>query len=148
MTSPYDSGLQALRSLAESMMQDTCIITRPDPAAERGHMDPDTMKYPEPARVTVYGPDIAPHFGKCNLRVASDRSNSQESGSGDRTSTTQDSELQLPVSGTSGVAVKDTAQMLTVAHDDALVGRVYTITALHQESHAKSRRLPVTEETG
>jgi hypothetical protein len=128
------------RALIEALMLETCTITREDPDAEPGEMDPVTGVYPEPARITVYA-------GKCRMQIKSVVASAKNSDGGERNAIVQQSELQLPIAGTDGVAVNDVAELLTSVNDPALVGRVFTVTALHQKSQATARRLPVVEVT-
>jgi predicted GTPase len=133
----YESGLRALRRLAEDMMIDTCTITRPDPAAPRPEMDPKTLKYPEVDRVVVYQ-------GKCKLQLAG-TSDASAVSAGDVTVVTQQSRLDLPIDTSADVAVDDVAVIDTAPADSALVGRTFTVRKLHQKTFASARRLPVTE---
>lgn len=134
-----DWALPSLRAEAESLMVDTCRITRAgsgDPV-----FDPETGQYTPPARVTVYE-------GKCRLQVQSVIAGSSKTGAGERATVVQDAELQLPVEATVSVVVNDVAEMLTAALDPAHVGRMLTVKALHSKTHATSRRLRVMEVTG
>jgi hypothetical protein len=134
------SALARGRRAAEKLMTATCTITRVDPDATRGEMDPDTLKYPEAARLTVYE-------GPCRIQIQSVIGGASDTDAGDRAGTAQQSELQLPVLASANVAITDIAVIDSEPNDPALVGRTFTITALHQKSHATARRLPVTEVT-
>lgn len=129
------------RALAESNMTDTCIITRVDPDAEPGEPDPDTLAYPDPPRITVYE-------GKCRLQVRSIVANASSSDAGERQTTVQESELQLPVATSGDVAVTDVAKMLTCVLDPSLVDHEFTVKGRHGKSQATARRLRVEEVTG
>ena len=137
--------LPKMRAAAESLMLDTVLVTR---VTGESTLDPETDERIDPPRVTVYGPDIAPHFGKRRVQVASVLAGSTESSSGERAGTVQEATLQLPVTGSEGVAIGHVAEILTCVSDDALVGRFLTVTALHAKSQATARRLRVTEVTG
>lgn len=128
------------RARAEHLMTDTCTITRVDSEAERGEMDPVTLKYPAAARKTVYS-------GPCKIQLSSVGDGASDVDAGDRAGVAQQSELHLPVATSAGVAITDVAVIDTCSHDAALVGRTFTIAALHQKSLATARRLPVTEGT-
>lgn len=129
------------RALIESLMTDTCTITRVDPDAPAPEMDPDTLEYPDPTRITVY-------TGKCRIQIKSVIATSTDSDAGERQATTQEFELQLPVDGTGSVSITDVAEMTAAALDDSLVGRKFTIVARHEKSQATARRLRVIEVTG
>jgi hypothetical protein len=135
-----EQGLNEGRELAESLMVDTCLITKAgagDPV-----FDKDTGQYTDPARVTVYE-------GKCRIQIASARdSSSRTAGGGERDVTTQEPELHLPIDGTDGVSVDQVAEITTAAHDASMVGRQFTIVARHEKSLATARRLRVIEVTG
>jgi len=133
-------GLLEGRALAESLMTDSCIITK-DGDGEPGEMAPDTGQYPDIARVTVYE-------GKCRVQIRGDRIGSSETDAGDREVTTQEPEVQLPVAGTEDVSVDQQVKILTAVHDSALVDRVFTIVGRHEKSQATARRLRVIEVTG
>lgn len=130
-----------LRALAESNMTDTCIITRVDPDAVPGTMDPVTLQYPTATRLTIYS-------GPCRLQIKSIVANASESQAGERQTTVQESELQLPVATSGDVAVTDVARILTCPLDPSLVGREFTIKGRHGKSQATARRLRVQEATG
>lgn len=134
-----DSALLEGRALIESLMTDTCTITRAG-TGERV-FDEDTMQYTDPARVTVYS-------GKCRVQVKSVIASSSDASAGDRVATVQEFELQLPVAGTEGIAVHDVAEVTAAAHDASLVGRKFTVVARHEKSQATARRLRVAEVTG
>lgn len=135
------SAIARGRSAAEAGMTDTCTITRVDPDAVVGDMDADTMQYPDVDRLTVYS-------GPCRVQVTSIIANSTSSNVGERVTTAQGSELQLPVDGTGDVSVNDVAEITASVNDSELVGRKFTVSARHEKSHATARRLRVTEVTG
>lgn len=134
------------RALAESLMLDTCTITR---AGEgKGPFNDVTGQYDAPDRVTVYGPDIAPAFGKCRIQDKSVIAGSQSAEVGERNVIAQGWELQLPVLSSGDVAINDVAHIDTCVNDPSIVDREFTIQARHSKSQATSRRLRVTEVTG
>lgn len=132
--------LPELRAAAESLMLDTCTITRVDPDAIRGPIDPATNQYPPLPRITVYS-------GKCKLQDKSVIAASTAGDSGERAVVTQGSELQLPVIESADVAINDIAHMDTCVNDPSLTGHEYTIAARHGKSQATARRLRVIEVT-
>ncbi len=129
--------LARARRAAEAGFDSTCIITRP--AGERGEMDPETLKYPDQPRETIYE-------GPC--RVQDRRDLAQTATSGEREVAIAGLELQLPIDGTAAVALRDDVEMLTNPSDPAAVGRHYSIAGRHEKTHASSRRLPVVEVIG
>lgn len=131
-------GLAEGRALAESLMTDTCRITKPGDGPRV--YDPETMQYTDPARVTVYE-------GKCRVQIRGERSSGAEQEAGGRMVGTQQPELQLPVDGTEDVAPDHIVEMLTAVHDSSLVGRKFTIDGRHEKSQATMRRLRVIEVT-
>lgn len=131
-------ALPGLRAQSESLMVDTCIITK-DGEGESA-LDPDTDERIDPPRVAVYE-------GKCRIQVASIIAGSSTSEAGERAWVVQDATLQLPVPDTEVVAIGHIAEITTCVNDDALVGHKLTVTALHTKTHATSRRLRVTEAT-
>ena len=127
------------RALAESLMVDTCTITRAGTGT--GPFDPETGQYDDPARVSVYS-------GKCKIQDKSIIAASTSSNAGDRAVIAQGSELQLPVIESAGVAINDVSHIDTCVDDPSLVDREYTISARHGKSQATARRLRVEEATG
>ena len=127
------------RTFAESLMVATCLITK-DGVGEPVFNE-TTGQYTYPARVTVYE-------GPCRLQVKSVIAGSTDADSGERLTTTQEAELQLPIAGTDGVAIDHQAKILTNPLDLSLVDRVFTVVARHEKSHATARRLRVVEVTG
>lgn len=135
------SALPQMRVEAEANMTDECEITRLDPEAAAPEMDPETLEYPEPARVTVYE-------GKCKIQIKAVTAGGSSSDAGERQSITQESQLHLPVAGTEGVVPTDVAEVTASRFDESLVGRKFTVIGRHEKSHATARRLPVIEGTG
>lgn len=127
------------RELAESIMVDTCVVTRPGVGTVT--FDNTDGQYTYPVRVTVYA-------GKCRIQVTSLIANSSSPQSGERQTTIQGSELQLPVAGTDTVSVNDVIEITAAPNDAALVGRKFTVVARHEKTQATSRRLRVEEATG
>lgn len=134
------AALPDLRAAAESLMVDTCIITRD------GEGEPvfnsETGQYERPGRTTVYE-------GKCRLQ-----DNRVQVGSPDQSSqaglaiSVQNTELQLPVDGTGHIVPGDVAEILSCRFDLSLIGRKLTVEGPHGKSHATTRRLRVKEVTG
>ncbi len=141
-----DLYMPGFKQDAESNFHDTCTITRKGTGT--GEFNNETGQYDDPPRTTIYGPTVAPHFGKCRLQVRSISSGSTDSNAGEREAGVQESELQLPVDESTGnVAVGDVAEMVTCVMDPSLVGRQFTIASRHGKSQASARRLRVEEGT-
>lgn len=139
-------ALPYLRAQAESLMIDTCTISRP--GAGKGQFNEATGKYDAPARVTIYGPGVEPHRGKCQLVIQSVTNASSSSNAGDRTAVVQGDVLKLPVDGTGTVSIGDVAKIVTSPTDPDLVDREFTVTGRRAMTHATARPLPVKEVTG
>jgi hypothetical protein len=137
MTGPLHSGLRDLRRIAETLMVDTCTITRE--GTGRGPFNAETGTYAPPERVEVY-------TGKCRVQIQS--MNVAVSNAGDRVGVVQQAEWQGPVIGTEGVAVDDVIRIDVAVNDAALEGRELTVASLHTKSYATSRRLMIREATG
>lgn len=126
------STLARGRALAESLMVDSCRITRPgdgDPVFNNA-----TGQYDDPPPITVYE-------GKCRLQVR--ESNPSSADVAGASWTLQDLDLQLPVVGSEAVAEDQTVEYLTSAHDPALPGKRFRVSGLFVKTHATSRRLRV-----
>lgn len=141
-----DQVLAEGRALAESIMLETCRITREAKVGDPGYiasrpMDPDTMQYPPQGRVTVYE-------GRCRVQVASTAVGIgfTEYQAGERELTAVQPEVQVPVVGTEDVTVDHVVEILTSVHDTSLTGRKFTVVARHDKTHAPYRRLRVWEE--
>lgn len=129
------------RRAAEARMVDTCTIRRPDPNGNPV-LDENTGQYLGPPPITVYS-------GKCEFQVSAVLAGAQNAEAAGDTVTVQDQLLKLPVEGDSAsVRVDDTVTCDTSAHDPDLPGRRFRVDALHHESYATSRRLPISEITG
>lgn len=127
------------RAIAESLMTDTCTITRAGTGGA-GAFDTVTGLYATPSRTTIY-------TGKCRVQVKAVVATSANPDAGERLATNQEHELQLPIEGTDTITVGDVAHLDTAVSDSSLVGRVFTVTARHEKSQATARRLRVTEGT-
>ena len=119
--------LPHLQAQAESMMQDTCTVTR-------GGMDvfnPDTGQY-EPAP----GPLI--YTGKCRIQSGGTQAANPEAGGA--VFTVEKPELQLPF----GVSLEVGDQaVIDSSVNPALVGVAYRVTGLGLKTHATSARYAV-----
>lgn len=137
-------ALPEMREHAESLMVDTCRITRSGEGEPV--FNPETGQYEKRARVTVYGPELEPHMGRCRIQ-----DNRVQVGAPDQSSqaglviSVQNTELQLPVDGTGHIAPGDIAEILSCRFDPSLVGHQVTIEGPHGKSQATARRLRVKE---
>lgn len=122
----------------ESIFLDTCVIT--GPPVTKPVLDRNTGQMTDPPRVEVYR-------GPCRLQVKADiNSNVVETTAGDREWTYLTASLQVPICGTDAIRQDHVAEMLTVAHDSTLVGRLFNIQGLGQhKSDATHRRFRVRE---
>ena len=148
MFSPYptDEELAEDRADAETGMVDVCIITR---EGEGGPVfDADTGQYVYPARITIYGPFVAPHFGKCKFQTATVANAAAASvGAGERSANIEGAEIQLPVLDTGHIAVNDVATLVSSPTDSSRAGRTYTVSTRFDKTYATSRRLRLLETT-
>lgn len=64
-------GIEAVRSaareLAETRMDDVCVVTRP--VEGEGIREPETGKIVYPDPIPIYGSTMGPHNGKCRIRT-------------------------------------------------------------------------------
>lgn len=123
--------LPELRAQAASLRTAACTITRP---STDGTFDPETgtTTYPE---TTIYE-------GECRLRAPSlaDR----ETFSGEHEFTLQDAVLSLPIEAV-GLKTNDLVTVTASAMDPDLIGRQYTLIAVHRGSQITARRCVVRE---
>lgn len=135
------------RDAIEAIMTDRCRITKPGVGAKV--FNETTGQYDEPPRVVVYE-------GKCRIQVKADiNSNLVETTSGDHEWTYLTATLQIPIyagaadTGDPGdVRPDNVAEMLSVAADDTLIGRVFNIQGIYHKSHATHRRWRIREVVG
>ena len=130
------AALPGLRLQAESMMVDACIVSAP--GSGEPTWDDESGQWVPPSGGTSYS-------GKCRVQVPNVAEN--EADAGERAWTVQAAIVSLPVSGSESVGVGHTVTITAAAHDSALVGRVYTVTAEHQKTYATARRLRCEEVT-
>ena len=123
------------RALAESLMLDTCKITRPGTATG---IDPDTGLPREPEPVTIYD-------GPC--KVQDTRTVVQVAQSGDHAYTLNQLYVHVPVSAI-GIKVGDTITITASPLDPAQVGRAFRVAGLFRKTMATAQRLPVEEVQG
>jgi len=128
-------------------MTDTCQITKPGEGEPV--FDDESGTYTDPAPVEVYGPTIAPHFGKCRIpRRAGVLTSGSASSSGEVGWEVGEWPLDLPSVGSEDVSPGMVVDYLTAASDASLAGRQFTITEPSRQSQATARRFKVKEVIG
>ncbi|MDN4174731.1 DUF6093 family protein [Nocardioides sp. SOB77] len=125
-----EAEVAEFRADAEDRMTDTCRITKP--GTGKGTLDPDTLKRQPPPRAVVYE-------GPCRI-PRRDSPTASSASAGEATWQVGEYPLALPIGDTADVAPDMTVEYLTAQHDPALVGRVFGITAVSQQSLAIERR--------
>ena len=128
---PEESILEA-RADAESLMIDSCRITRPGEVVT----DPNTGKDTR-SQTPVYE-------GKCRVQQTVSQSSSSEAGG--HLFSVQDSGVHIPV-GAGPVQSGDMVLMLVVRMDPSLENTVFRVTDIAQKSLASAQRLRVEEVT-
>jgi hypothetical protein len=112
------SVIDAGRQAAESLMLDTCRITRPGDGEPV--MNPDTGQYEDPAPVEVYGPATAPYFGKCRIPVTNGSSSFTRNGGADQSFGVGEFPLDVPALA-EGLEAGQTVTYVSAADNPALV---------------------------
>lgn len=133
LTDDIAAALPELRAQAESLMVDTCAITRP---GGRGEYDPDTHTYGAATDTTVY-------TGACRVRADLDPGD-VDFGGGPVTLTT--ALVSIPIDADQ-VLQGDTVTITAAVNDPQLVGRTFTVRAVLAQTHATARRLRCEEST-
>lgn len=128
------SALQSGRSAAESLMADTCTITRV--SVGEPVWNEATMAYDPPPPTTVY-------TGRCRVQLSAAMAATPEAG--ERVLVVQRATVSVPMS-TTDIRVDDTVTVTAAAHDPDLVGNVYRVRSLFAKTHATARRLEVEED--
>lgn len=121
--------LPEMRADAESLMRDTCTVTREDPDAP---VDEVTGVRP---RVEVYA-------GRCKVQGLDPQEQTPEAGGHDYT--VQRYRVDVPVAAYTP-AVGDVATIDTAELDPNLAGRSYRVVALLHKTYATAYRLAVTD---
>lgn len=124
-------ALPFLREQAESLMLDTCTITR---ASGETTIDRETG-LPTTTYTTIY-------TGKC--KVQSEAVVTLTPNSGDHRYTVDRWMVHVPVSA-GGIKVGDTITITASALDPANIGRKFKIVGLFHKSMATAQRIPVEE---
>jgi hypothetical protein len=126
------SAMARGRALAESLMADTCTITRPTTVTT----NPNTGQVIK-TTTTVYS-------GSC--RIQQRTTTASEEHTGEQYTRMARFELQLPMSAT-GLNEADTVTITASAHDPDLAGRVFKVRDLAHGTHKTARRVGIEEET-
>ncbi len=126
-------ALPGLRAQAESMMRDTCTITRPGAQT----WDDAAGAY------TTGGAPVQLYAGPCRVR----RPNlaEREALAGDADWTLAGAVVSIPVDGTTDDLLGATVHVVGCEMDPALTGRDLTVTGPHSQSQATARRLRCVE---
>lgn len=133
----YDiaAALPEMRRQAESLMLDSCTITRA--GTGQGTWNEGTGSYDPPAPSTVYA-------GKCKVQTRDVQvANPDVAG---REAFVVDWTIHLPVVGSEDVRQGDLVHIDAAALDAALVGREFTVDGPHLGTAKTARRLPVKAE--
>jgi hypothetical protein len=126
--------------MAESLMVDRCEIRAP---STFGEMDPDTGIRPAVPGALVYGPTVAPLYGRCKVNTFEPHESTPESG--DHVYTVQRNTVHIPATVTIPVGYMVTVSASQL--DPNLVGRVFRVAAILHKSMATANRLQVEEVT-
>lgn len=129
------------RRAAERLMVDACEIRGP---ATLGEMDQVTGLRPETPGAVVYGPGVAPYFGRCKVQTFEAHESTPESG--DHVYTVQRTQVHLPAAVE--VAVDQIITVTASVLDTHLVGRQFRVAAYLHKSFATANRVQVEEVTG
>jgi len=131
------AALLELRAQAESLMLDTCTVGNPTGTITNETTGVVTVTY-----TNVYGPTIAPYYGKFKMQSTTGAPANPTVGGA--TFTVLRSEAHFPVGAFTpddGQVVRPTAVVL----DPLLVGRVFRVVSLLHKSMATAYRLGVEE---
>lgn len=139
------AALPEMRAQAESLMTDTCMATMPDPDG-KPIWNSATGAYDDPPPITVYGPDIEPHRGKCKLKAPA-LVNPFNATAGPESWQVEQSVLSIPIDAPALTAVM-TVTYLTAAYNPNLAGRVFGVMGPHHESASTAQRVLVKEVVG
>ena len=141
MAVSYDDVLRRGRALAESRLRDTCRITRPGDGERT--LDPDTGKYVDPEPVITYE-------GPCRIPRRSENSRQQQGGV--QSFDVGEFPLEIPMAhpgyvGGESVRLDQTVTYLS-SIDPELVGNVYGITGVSDQTDSTARRFRMKRTVG
>lgn len=124
-----------LRTEAESMMTDQCVITRTNQPTGTPVMDPATGLYPDIEPTEIY-------IGPCSLRVPGMLSAGRMKTSAGDIASLLIAVLSIPV-GSPSMKVQDVVLFTDSQFDPSLVGTVYRVSGLWLSSHVTKQRATV-----
>lgn len=124
-------ALPELRAHAESMMRDTCTVTRPRSAEETWNDVTGTYEAGVPPVI---------YSGMC--RVRNSMANPQAAEAGEAEWAADLVYISLPVATSAGVMDGDVVTITACAYDPVLVDMVATVVGGHAQTHSTARRLP------
>lgn len=130
-----DAELVELQAEAESMMTDTCIVTRAGDPSGSPDLDPVTGMYPPTATQVVYQ-------GKCSMRVPGSVSAGKTRPSAGDSAALLLTILGIPVSAPT-LAVNDDVRLVASQHNPALVGLKYGVTGLLPSTFVTKQKVSV-----
>ena len=128
------------RAAAERLMVASCEIRKP---STFGELAPDTGLRPETPGALVYGPGVAPHFGRCKVQTYEAHESTPDSGG--HQYSVQRYSVHIPAAAE--VDVDDMVTITAAALDPNLVGRRYRIAGYLHKTFATANRLQVDEVT-
>jgi hypothetical protein len=127
-------ALPMLRAQAESLMLDTCTVC-PVTGVNESTGAPTLG-------VAIYGPSIAPHYGKCKFKDPSTKATTAQAGGA--TYTVQSPEVHFPAGGLTPV-VGLVVTGVSSATSTLVIGRQVRVTGRPLGSQTTALRLPVEE---
>lgn len=133
-----DQVLSMGRAAALARMKDACEITMPGTGPSV--RDPATGTVTLPPPLVLYGPDIAPHHGRCRIRMSN--ANAAIMQNGEQGLGVQQAPLSVPIDT---VLPKGAKVTILASDDPGLVGTVRTIKALHHASQSTAHRYQFEE---
>lgn len=123
------AGLADLRALAESLMVDACVVTKPGAAT-----------WDESTGANIPGAPVTLYAGPCRVQVPESVPGAPVAGEAEWV--TAATVVSLPVVGSEAVTVGATVTITDAAEDRALVGQEYEVAGIPlAKSHATTRRL-------
>ena len=126
------AALPELRRAAESMMRDSCTITRPG-----------VQTWDEATGVCVAADPVTAYSGPCRVRMAG--AGGAKADAGETGWPVADLTVWLPIGDQSDtVRVGDLVSITTRPHDAGSSTDAYRVAGLHSQTHSTSRRLACT----
>ncbi len=132
--------IEELQDEAESLMTDTCRITRPGTGEQAGTFNPATGLFTYDAQPQVYS-------GKCMIRVPGTVSTGKARPTAGDEASLLTAIFSIPFDGPR-LDVNDDIVFLTSRYNQALVGRHFTVTGLLPGSQITKQRVSVEAVVG